>query len=137
MNRRHVFPRNYDPRDIVSLDWDNSITYRYNNITINDIIIDDPSQKVSFVKLQFIFIVFGSHDSSDWSKLQSVYTYYSRQRQNQSKNWITAECSCFARLIPGMSRWFTWLEERFIKKFFGGAIHKYVTMVFLQLVITS
>ena len=64
MNRRHVFPRNYDPRDIVSLNQEHSIPDSYNNITINDLMMDDPRHKISFVKLQLLCIISGSHGVS-------------------------------------------------------------------------
>ena len=82
---------------------------------------------VSF--LGFVTHMVQSKDSLD------IHTTPVNVRVKQ-KYRITEECSCFARLIPGLSRWFTWFKERFITKGFGGAILKYVTMVFWQLVLT-
>ena len=78
-NRRHVCPCIYDPHDIVSLDREHCVPYSYNKITIDDLMMDDPRQKKSFVQLQLLCIVSGSHDVSGSRKGKSRYTYYSRQ----------------------------------------------------------
>ena len=51
--------------------------------------MNDPRQKISFVKLNLICIVSGYHDASG-------YTYYSRRRQNQveESNYIIIFLFC-------------------------------------------
>ena len=105
--RRHVRLCIYDPHDIVSLDRERSIPDRNNNITIDDLMMEDPRQKISFIKLQLLCIISWYYDASGSIKRQSGYTYYSRQYHNQAKYLITEECSCFTRLIPGLVRRFT------------------------------
>ena len=48
--------------------------------------MDDPRQKISFVKFQLLCTVSGYHDASGSIKGQYGYKYYSCQRQNQAKN---------------------------------------------------
>ena len=43
----------------------------------------------------------------------------------KQKNRITSEWSCFAILIPGLARWFTWLKEIILTKGFGDAVIKF------------
>ena len=119
------------------LNWEHYIPESYNTITIDDLMMDDHKQKISFVKLQLLCIFSGSHVKSSSSTEHSRYRYYSRQSQNQAKTRITEEYSCFARLIQVLSRWFTWLKERVLTKDFGEEIIKYTTMVFWQFIIIS
>ena len=64
----------YNPHDILSLDRERSIPDSYNKIIIDDLMMDDPRQKISLVKLQLLCIVSGYHDVYGSSKGQSGYT---------------------------------------------------------------
>ena len=76
----------YDSHDIVSLYREHFIPDSYNKININYIIMDYLRQKISFVELQLLHIIYGCHDAYGSVKGQTGYTYYSPQCQNQEKS---------------------------------------------------
>ena len=110
--RQHI--QEPDLFSLSSLNPDHNISTKYNTITIDELMGDNPRQKRTFIRLQLLRIVSGLNDGGN--RGQSNFTFYNRSRQDKSTNTSYSQMFLFREIDSTIRQVVHMIEGRSLNK---------------------
>ena len=95
---------------LFSLNLDHNIPTRYDTITIDQLMGDNPLQKRTVIRLQLLRIVSGSNDRRKWD--QSNSTFYNRSKRDKSTNASYSRTDLFREIDSTIGQVVSMIEGR-------------------------